>query len=353
MATKRGMCPYCKNHNYFLVNPEAMSCFCGTNMHQISPIEAINKYNSYVDELIAKANNTLEIVGNSELAYQEFADVIELDDSITYPYLGRILCLIYMSKVRKSHVNDARVLLETTAEEYFRKTSEFPMIIHFLKKIVKVTEEYLDGVHRKLSLKTYFYDLKCLKLYMTHVNAVKEFENSILEIVTAIKKKFVNEKVDFLLNFLDELITSKEFFLNDEEHILVSGEHYKVSEIKPNGEVEIVKIEDKHTDTKLTRYRLATLDSSNKKARYIRDVVFKDYTAIIRSRKVVLVWFILFYIFTAVCGVSSYLFIDNPLVLYTSIGAGGLSFIAATVLMILFVSWGAKIKKKKDRLESI
>ena len=352
MATKRGMCPYCKNHNYFLVNPEAMSCFCGTNMHQISPIEAINKYNSYIDDLIAKANNTLEIVGNSELAYQEFADVIELDDSVTYPYLGRILCLIYMSKVRKSHINDARVLLETTAEEYFHKTSEFPMIIHFLKKIVKVTEEYLDGVHKKLSLKTYFYDSKCLNLYMTHVNEVKLFENSILEIVTSIKKKFVNEKVDFLLNFLDELITSKEAFLND-EHISVIGEHYNVSEIKPNGEVEIAKVEDKHTDTKLVRYRLATLDSGNKKARYIRDVVFKDYTTIIRSRKVVCVWSILFYLFTALCGVSGYLFADNPLVLYTSIGAGSLSFIAATILMVLFVSWGTKIKKKKDRLESI
>ena len=353
MATKRGMCPYCKNHNYFLVNPEAMSCFCGTNMHQISPIEAINKYNSYVDELITKANNTLEIVGNSELAYQEFADVIELDDSITYPYLGRILCLIYMSKVRKSHVNDARVLLETTAEEYFRKTSEFPMIIHFLKKIVKVTEEYLDGVHRKLSLKTYFYDSRCLRLYLTHVNEVKEFENSILEIVTGIKKKFVNEKVDFLLNFLDELITSKDAFLKDEEHVLVYGDYYKMSEIKSNCEVEVAKVENKHIDTKLVRYRMASLDANNKKARYICDVVFKDYTAIIRSRKVVLVWSILFYLFMALCGVSGYLFSNNPIVFYSSIGAGSLSFIAATVLMILFVSWGAKIKKKKDRLESI
>ena len=353
MATKRGMCPFCKNHNYFLVNPEAMSCFCGTNMHQISPVEAINTYNNYVDGLISKANNTLEVVGNSELAYQEFADVIELDNSITYPYLGRILCLIYMSKVRKSHVNDARVLLETTAEEYFRKASEYPMIIHFLKKIVKVTEEYLDGVHRKLSLKGYFYDVQCLKLYLSHINEVMVFENSILEIVTGIKKKFVNEKVDFLLNFLDELITAKEMFLNDEEHVLVVGEHYKVSEVKDNGEFEVVKVEEKRTDTKLVRYRLATLDSNNKKARYIRDVVFKDYTAMIRSRKVIGVWFILFYVFAVVCAVSAYILKDTPVVFYSSTAAGIASFITATILMILFASWGAKIKKKKDRLESI
>ena len=352
MATKRGMCPYCKNHNYFLVNPEAMSCFCGTNMHQISPAEAINKYNSYVDDLIAKANNTLEVVGNSDLAYQEYADVIELDDSVIYAYLGRILCLIYMSTVRKSHVNDARVLLETTADESFRKTSDFPMVIHFLKKIVKITEEYLEGVRKKLSLKTYFYDQKCLKLFLTRTNEVREFENSILEIVTAIKKKFVNEKVDFLLNFLDELITNKELFLND-EHILVLGEHYQVSKIHKNGEVEISKIENKHTDTKLARYRLSTLDSSNKNARYIKDEVFKDYTRIIRSRKIILFWFIFFYVAAVFCGVSAFMLRANPIVLYTAAGVGILLFILATIFMIMFVSWGVKIKKKKDRLESI
>ena len=352
MATKRGMCPYCKNHNYFLVNPEAMSCFCGTNMHQISPAEAINKYNSYVDDLITKANDTLEVVGNSDLAYQEFADVIELDDSIIYAYLGRILCLIYMSKVRKSHINDARVLLETTAEESFRKTSDFPMVISFLRKIVKVTEEYLEGVYKKLSLKTYCYDKKCLKLYLTHVNEVKEFENSILEIVTSIKKKYSNEKVDILLNLLDELITSKERLLN-EEHILAQGEHYKVSKINPNCEVEIELIENKHTDTKLSRYRLSSLDSSNKKAKYIKDDVFKDYTAIIRSRKVVLAWFILFYIGTTFCGVSAFVFRANPVVFFTALGTGGALFVLGLIFMILYISWGVKIKKKKDRVESI
>ena len=352
MATKRGMCPYCKNHNYFLVNPEAMSCFCGTNMHQISPAEAINKYNSYVDDLLAKANDTLEVVGNSDLAYQEYADVIELDDSITYAYLGRILCLIYMSKVRKSHINDARVLLETTAEESFKKTSDFPMIVSFLRKIVKVTEEYLDRIHKKLVLKTHCYDQKCLKIYLTHVNEARDFENSILEIATSIKKKYTNEKVDVLLNFLDELITSKELLLN-KEHILVPGEHYKVSKTHKNGEVEIAKIENKHTDTKLFRYRLSTLDSSDKGAKYIKDDVFKDYTAIIRTRKIILAWFILFYIGATFCGVSAFIFRNNPVVFYTALGTGGALFIVGFIFMILFISWGIKIKKKKDRIESI
>ena len=352
MATKRGMCPYCKNHNYFLVNPEAMSCFCGTNMHQISPAEAINTYNSYVDGMIAKANNTLEIVGNSELAYQEFADVIELDDSITYAYLGRILCLIYMSKVRKSYINDARLLLDKAADECFKKTSEYHMIVSFLKKIVKVAEEYLEVVHKKLTLKSYFYDTKCLKLYLTHVNEVKDFENEALEVMTSIKKKYANEKVDMLLNFLDELITTKEMFLNSEDHALVYGDYYKFKEIK-NNSAEIVKVENKHIDTKLVRYRLATLDSSNNKARFIKDDVFKDYTAIIRSRKVVCAWFILLYIFAAFCGVSAYIFREKPIIFYSASGLGGLLFIIAFILMILFISWGAKIKKKKAKVETV
>lgn len=354
MATKRGMCPYCRNRNYFIVNPEAMSCFCGTNMHQLSPLEAINTYNKYIDGLISKANETLEVVGNAELAYQEFADVIEIDNSITYAYLGRILCLIYMSNVRKAYIDDARLLLETAADEYFKKTGEYQMIIASLKKTVKVVEEYLSIVYSKLSLKSFFFDEKCLKLYLMRVRQVSEFENEILEAVTSIKKRYANEKVDFLLNFLDELITSKELLLNDDEHILVNGDHYKVTEIKPNGNVEISIIKNKKTDTsRLQRYRMSSLDSSNKQARYIKDEVFKDYTSIIRSRKVVGPWVIILYALAAFCGVSAYIFKNKPVVFYSATGTGALLFILATILLILFISWGIKIKKKNDRLGNL
>ena len=352
MATKRGMCPYCKNHNYFLVNPEANSCFCGTNMHQLSPNEAINKYNSYIDGLINKANNTLERIGNADLAYQEFADVIELDDSVTYAYLGRILCLIYMSTVRKTHITDARLLLDTNAEEYFRKASEYQMIVATIKKIVKVLEEYIDIVYKKLTLKKFFYDEKCLAIYLTRINEAKEFENEALEVLTSIKKKYANEKVDLLLNFLDELITHKEGLLKDCEHILVSGDHYVVKEIKNNGDVVVKAVENKKTDTsKLSRYRLSTLDSGNKKARYIKDEVFKDYTFIMRARRVVMPWFFICYTLAIFCGVSAYIFKEKPIVFYTATGTGGLLFVIATVFLILFASWGIQIKKKNERLD--
>ena len=353
MATKRGMCPYCRNKNYFLVNPEAMSCFCGTNMHQLSPVEAIGTYNKYIEDLLDKAKRSLQLVGNAEQAYQEFADVIEIDDSITYAYLGRILCLIFMSTIRKSFINDARLLLDTSAEEYFRKTSEYPMIITTIKEIVKIAEEYVSDIHKKLSLKTYFYDEKCLRIYLTRVNEVKNFENEALEVVTAIKKKFANEKVDLLLNFLDELITNKERILNDYDHILVSGDHYVVSEIKSNGELDIQVVENKKTDTtKLQRYRMASLDSSNKKARYIKDEVFKDYTGIIRARRVIAPWFVICYVASVFCGVSAFIFRHNPIVFYTAVATGGLMLILGLIFMIMFISWGIKLKRKKEKVEN-
>ena len=352
MATKRGMCPYCRNHNFFLVNPEAMSCFCGTNMHQLSPVEAIGTYNKYIDNMVEKAKYSLEAIGNAEQAYQEFADVIELDDSITYAYLGRILCLIFMSTLRKSYINDARLLLDTTAEERFKKTGEFPMIVSSIKEIVKVAEEYLSDVHKKLSLKTYFYDEKCLKLYLTRVNEVKNFENEALEVVTAIKKKYVNEKVDLLLNYLDEQITSKERLLSDYDHALVSGDYYVVSEIKDNGELVLQVVENKRMDTsKLQRYRMASLDSSNKKARYIKDDIFKDYTGLIRARRVIAPWFIICYVASVFCGISAFIFKDKPIVFYTATSVGAFMFILGFVFMILFISWGIKLKKKKEKVE--
>ena len=191
-----------------------------------------------------------------------------------------------------------------------------------------------------------------MKLYLTRVNEVKNFENEALEVVTAIKKKFVNEKVDLLLNYLDEQITSKERLLNDYDHALVSGDLYVVSEIKNNGELVLQVVENKKIDTsKLQRYRMASLDSSNKKARYIKDDIFKDYTGLIRARRVIGPWFIICYIASVFCGVSAFLFRHNPFVLYTAVGVGAFMLILGFVFMILFISWGIKLKKKKEKVE--
>ncbi|MCR4912062.1 MAG: hypothetical protein K5925_06090 [Bacilli bacterium] len=355
MATKRGLCPYCKinniQHSIFLVNPEASSVFCGTNMHQINPIVAIRNYEHYMEKMIAKADNTLNVVCNPYLAYQEYADVIEIDDSYIEPYLGRLLCLVYMSKVRSSHLIDAKLLLEVGIEKNFTKISDAQLVFSFLRRIVKVTEEYLTAVRKRLTFRQFFYDTDCLKLYLTHVAEAKEFENVIYDATNVIKKKYENEKINTFLNYLAEKISEKEMYLGDYEFITVAGITYKYDKTNLDYSVEIKNCKKKTIDAKTSRYRMASLSPEAKNMRFIKDEVFKDYTSMIRAKKAAVVWFILFYIAFAACGACAYFFKDNFHLFIIFVAASGLLFVLGTVFLSLNISWSSQINKKKRKLE--
>ena len=355
MATKRGLCPYCKinniQHSIFLVNPEASSVFCGTNMHQINPVVAIRNYEHYMERMIAKADNTLNVVCNPYLAYQEYADVIEIDDSYIEPYLGRLLCLVYMSKVRCSHLIDAKLLLEVGIEKNLNKSSDAILIFTSLRRIVKTTEEYLTAVRKRLTFRQYFYDTDCLKLYLKHVAEAKEFENTIFDAVSAIKKKTENEKINTFLNYLAEKISEKEVFLSDYDFVTVDGITYKFDKIKDDYTVEIKNSKKKMVDTKTSRYRMASLNADNKNLRFIKDEVFKDYTSMIRAKKVALVWFILFYAAFLGTGACTYFFRNDFHLFIIFIAASVLLFTFGTVFLALDISWSSQINKKKRKLE--
>lgn len=356
MATKKGICPYCKNnniaHSVFLVNPEASSCFCGTNMHQINPQEAIDAYESYINKMIKKADDTLNVVCNPSLAYQEYADVIEIDDEYIRPYLGRILCLVYMSKVRKSHLIDAKTLLEVGLQKNFGKVDDSPVVFSHLRKITHVIEEYLNAVKRRLTFRIYFYDVDCLKLFLTHVAEARELENSIFDAVTTIKKKYQNEKVDTFLNYMDEKIAEKERILSDYSFLTVEGKSYKFDKCDVEFKAS-VKEETKKgvVDTKTSRYRMASLNPEDKNLRFIKDEVFKDYTKIIKAKKRSTFFFIFFYVATITFGVSIYIIRDYFFSFIAAIVATGLLFILGTIFLIIAISFGAQISQKKRKLE--
>lgn len=356
MATKRGICPYCKNtnitHSFFLVNPEATTVFCGTNMHQINPVDAINAYEACINKLIEKADNTLNVVCNPYLAYQEYADVIEIDDSYVRPYLGRILCLVYMSKVRKSHLLDAKTLLEVGLEKKLNNIEDAPVVFSHLRKIVHVVEEYLNAVKRKLTFRVYYYDVDCLTIYLTHVAEAKELENAVFEAVNDLKKKYDNSKIDTFLNYMDEKIAEKERILNDYSYVTVDGKTYKFDKCDADFRAIVKQDTKKGTiDTKTSRYRMATLKEGNKDLRYIRDEIFKDYTKTIKAKRRSTFWFIFFYIVALIFGASIYILKGEFYPFILAIVVTSILLILGTVFMALAISFSAQISQKKRKLE--
>lgn len=351
MATKIGMCPYCENirvdSRFFVVNPDASICFCPVCMREMEPEVAINKRNDFINELLTKANKTLYISCNPALAYQCYADVLEYDNENVDAFLGRLLSLIYMSKLRKSYFNEARLLLERNFSENVHKSNEALRYIAFLRKINRVIDEYLYAVQKKLMFKRYYFDAHCLELYLYHVAEAISLKETLSSEASHLKRRFGVDSADVLINLLDHDIDEKRKIVSEKEFVVADGNHYKVASIKKNKTVELALIPNKITDTKLSRYRLSTLDSENKELRYINDIVFKDYSVLIRREKTFLAFGIIFFIMTLACGVLAFVFKENlPLLLAFAI-AGGVLFILHFVSSVAHSSNRLLIKKRR------
>ena len=360
MATKRGICPYCKNeyiHNsIFLVNPEAVNCFCGSNMHQITPKEAIDAYNNYILKAIEKADRLLEVTCDPVGAYAAYGEIIDIDDTVLHAYLGRVLCLLYMSKTRKSYLAEARVLLEKDSDTNgITHLVNSPMVFSFFRKIVTVIEEYIQAVKKVLTFRKYFYDTDCLALYFTHIHDALILEESIYDFSTEIQDKDNGaHDYDAFIKVLEEKIKEKERILFEYDFVTTDGLTYKY--VKPtvnNHSSEIVLLTNPMVDTKTSRYRMATLSPNDKNRRYITDEIFKDYTKVIKARKGCIAWSIVFYFLSLASGICVYLFKDVFLYFILAIVGTAIFFILGTIFLILIITWGYQISEKRRKMGAL
>lgn len=347
MATKKGLCPYCIQHRVerriFPVNPEASTCYCPTCMKEMEPKVAIDGYRDLLDKMLLKADNSLFVTCDPTLAYSEYASVIEIEPKEAHALLGRILCLIYMGRVRKSYLSEAYALLENTSFV----GCDIKEFIFFLKKINFALDEYETSVSKKLTFKTYFYDVECLKLYWLHLHETIKTKELILSILKEIKKDSRTQQVDMMINLIEHHIEEKKKILHLDTYT-ADGSCYRFMKIT-NGKV-IIDDTKKHRNTHLARYRLSSLDENEKHKRYIKDGVFKDYTKTVRGTRVTLAFSILFYLVMAGLIVTTILYKTNILFFYILLGSSVLSFVIATILLILHISWKIMLKKRKLRI---
>ena len=351
MATKNGLCPYCKtiriDRRIFPVNPEASTCFCPVCMKEVEPMEAIQGYINYIQKLLDKANNTLFVACDPVTAYQEYADVIELENKNAYALLGRILCLIYMGKVRKSYLTEAYILLENTSFEGCN-LNEY---VAFIKKINFALDEYESVIHKKLTFKTYYFDVECLKLYWVHLYNIIRFKELIIDIIKQIKTKYISQQTqqtEVLINMISHNVDEKKKVLKLDAYI-ASGEGFRYTKTI-NGKACLERLEH-NIDTKLSRYRLSSLDENDKKKHTIKDQVFKDYTSVIKANKSAVSFSIILLLFALGFGVAGYFFHTNLIYFISFVGSGSICFIASLILFILHLSWRAMLKKRKLRID--
>ena len=350
MATKNGVCPYCQfnrlQNRIFPVNPEASTVFCPSCMRELDPKKAIGLYNDIISKMVAKADDTLFVACDPVLAYQQYADVLEIEPSNSRALLGRILCLIYTSKVRSSYLNDVHSLLENIS---YKGSEEMTNYVGFLKKINFALDEYDLALYSKLTHRKYFYDEECIKLYFKRLSEIIKFKKEILLKLGQIKKNYVNQDTEILINMINHNVSERENFLKTIKYT-VQGVGYRYSRIV--GDKVFIDRDEEVINTKINRQRLYTLDAKEKgKKALIKDKVFKDYTGTIIAKKVSIYLFFLTMILAIGCGIVAYLYFSNQLIFIISLIAASIFLVASIVLLVLHLVWKSILKKRKLRID--
>ena len=348
MATKKGLCPYCKtqrlDRRIFPVNPEASTCFCPTCMKEMEPQLAIDGYKSLIENLLSEADKTLFVTCDPILAYQQYADIIEIEAKETHALLGRILCLIYMGKVRKSLIKEASTLLETVTYDI----TNIVDYVFFLKKIDFALNEYDEALLKKLTFKGYYFDVDCYKTYLVHLYEVIKMKELILDIFKEIKKKYSSQQNIETIEEIERNIDEKKRILHLESY-LANGMSFQYTKMT-NGKA-CVENTNHDIETHLYRYRLSTLNENDKKNRYITDEVFKDYTKVAHAKVVSLVFAIFAFVIALGFGGLAAWFNKDVIYFYSFIASGGASLIISLILLILHLRWKRILNKRKLRID--
>ena len=219
----------------------------------------------------------------------------------------------------------------------------------FLKKINFALDEYESSLTKKLTFKSYFYDVECLKLFWVHLHDIIKMKELILSIIKNIKRDYKSSQAEVMENMIEHNIDEKKRVIHTDTYICDGTAYHYVKTI--NGKAVIDNSTKRKVNTHLNRFRLSSLDIDDKHKRYIKDEIFKDYTRVVASQKVALVFSIIFYLIMGGCVAATVILRDKPIFFYSFLGGSALFFITATILLILSISWKLTLKKRRLRID--
>ncbi len=277
---KKGYCHNC-NKDYevrriFDVNSDAKYCYCPHCGKRYRPKVVINAYDRVIARYLKRANFYLRNANEYLLAYNLFAYVLELEPENKSAKLGRLLSLSYLSSLRRNRFVEVRELLDMEKADFHgaKIKSEYSSILLGLDRC---SNKYMEKAKKKLTFRTYFYDVECIKLYYRHVGEVIKLKRLLLEELSMIDDSKGAEVVSESIKALENEYNNINFTVDGHDHLFAN--------YSKNGDPLITNGRRK-IDTKLSKYRMATLNTEDKKLRVLDDAVFKKvYRVIFRTFK--------------------------------------------------------------------
>ena len=256
----KGYCTNCNKDNegrrIFDVNSDTRFCYCPHCGKKYRPRVAIANYQRTITKYLRRARFFLSNAGEFQYAYNLYAYVLDLEPTNKTAKLGRLLSLGFLSTVRRNRFIEVLQLLEIEKELFHDKQFAHEQYNEFLIHLENCTETYLVNVKKALTLKGYFFDVDCIKLYFKHIKDVIELRRLIMSELMLIG-------VSANLSIITEETKALEREYNT-TCITVDGQDHSLAHFGKNGEPIIVS-GVKQEDTHLSRYRMSTLDVNNKK----------------------------------------------------------------------------------------
>ena len=351
-SLKKAYCPHCKVENelehIFAVSPDVEVCYCPNCMREYKPKDVIDNYNYFIANKITRAERLLYRDTKFYEAYCAFADIIEIDSSICKARFGRILSLIYMSKLRKSNFANAMTLLESEAEQYFHKMRDFISYFKFLSRANGALDEYQKRFYEKVSIRDRFYNEDCVALYYQRLKEIIELKKLLLEETQKLSLKSPDERFDNLMRAISNslVILNTNF---KEPVTTTDGTRYKVAKVASQSQILVVSLDDRLNPIgHFVRYKL---DENEKRGKLLKDKVYPDNIHISRLTKVALPLMIFFLLLAFGAVGASFLFFDDKKYDYALYFLAGSFFITAIIWMVLLISGKAKLSKRHHLID--
>lgn len=269
MSMKKGYCTNCNKHDesrrIFDVNSETRFCYCPHCGKKYRPRIAIFNYERTINKYLRRANFYLKNAGETRLAYSLFAYVLELEPGNKSAKLGRLLSLCYLSTLRRTRFKETQELLSIEREDYHTQGIRREYVA-FLLSLNECLDDFIIRSHRKLTMKNFFFDVECAKLYFNQIKEILELKRLIVEELIECDEAKQASSVQNTIKLLEAKYKESFFTFDGQEHNLVN--------FTKNGDPLIVNGKRVENTTKLMRYRPSSLNIDDKNAQYIKDDVF-------------------------------------------------------------------------------
>ena len=347
MALKKGFCTHCKGDEelrIFDVNKDAEVCYCPNCMAAMSPKEAITNYGGLISHYLKKASRALFETTQYLVAYQTFAHVIDLNDSIKVAHLGRILSMVYLSTVRKGKVTFAFALHKQEAPKMFHYQERANEYYNFLLLLLDALDIYENRLRRRITLHSQFYDMDCIILFLKRIDEIKDYKVYIAEEA----KFFVDSGKEQFKEVIERVEKSREGYaeIHKETYYTVDGYACKFHKFDANGTpILSIKGEQKVDQNGKPLPKKYALYPEDGKKSLIKEEVFVNNFLLYRLEFLSLPLAIIILV-AAVAGLIAAAFIPVKPVKILVIILAALAGVAAFVMVILHFAWKNKIKKK-------